>query len=130
MWYNEVVSITNYIKMLAIYEVLVLCSMKNDHGTGEGDVERHCHNCTSCTSPSTCALLQTICSFSQRNQAVVGHMHVNSLWSPVCNTLNSEGLFVKYCKRTLGFQSNSNGDNVAARKLLPPPNRKKRIDKK
>lgn len=72
----------------------------------------------------------SVCPFSQRNQTVVGHMHVNSLRSPVCNALNSEGLFVKYCKRTLGSQSNSNGDNVAARKLLPLSNRKKRIDKK
>lgn len=42
--------------MLAIYEVLVLCSMKNDHGTGEGDVERHCHKRDLCIASNNLSI--------------------------------------------------------------------------
>lgn len=58
-----------------------------------------------------CTLLQTVHLFSQGNQTVLGHMHVDSL----CNASNPEGLVVNYCKRRLGSQLSPNGDTVATR---------------
>lgn len=46
-------------------------------------------------------------------------MQENSLWSPVCDALNPEGLIMNYCKRKPGSQSNPNWDTVATRQLLP-----------